>query len=368
MFRLLIFFSLLFCSHQITAQSLNYFLEPPKALHNDSAKLELEFNNLNFFKNNEYFNPFYEGYTLPGYFVKAKLHYFPVKSVKLSAGVLAQKYSGVKNFSEFLPIFSFQYNFSPASSLIFGTINNPVFKGFVAPIFDSEKWLTHNNQNGLEYTFHGKNFYSSTWIDWQQFIFQGASYPEKLLFGSSNAYIISPLSKQQAVKFIAQALISHIGGQIDNSTVSVETLANLPVGIDYKYRLGNKKSVQLKAQYITFADLSPTKKQNYILGYGVYSLLSIENRASYFALSHWFGNMFISPVGNPLFESSAEFSNYSEDKRAILAASYLLKKNIHKTIKIGLGADAYFDLYNKNLDYSFGVYADVNLSQILIAQ
>jgi len=366
MYKTLLSLSLLFSVNIGFAQSLSKFYSQTSSNIVDSSKLCLNLENANFFKNNEYFNPFYAGYTLPGYFIQATGTYSPIKKVNIKAGVHLQKYTGINKFSEVLPIFSFEYNFTPQSKLIIGTLDNPLSKNLSEPTFDSEKYLTQNLQNGLEYVYESKSIYSNTWIDWQQYIFHGSGYPEKFLFGSCHSYSFSPSNKKHSFKVTAEALISHIGGQIDISRVKVESLVNLPLGIEYSYNFAEIGKLKFKSQYITFADISPTKLREYILGYGTYSLVSFEQGSQYFALSHWFGNMFISPAGNPLFESSAEYTNYSEAKRAIVSSGYLLKKNITPYIKLGLGADVYFDLYNKNIDYSFGVYSYIYLNHFIL--
>ena len=50
------------------------------------GELSVEFDNLSFFKDDEYTGSFMKGYTLPGLWLQAKAVYYPLEMLKLEAG------------------------------------------------------------------------------------------------------------------------------------------------------------------------------------------------------------------------------------------------------------------------------------------
>ena len=57
---------------------------------------------------------------------------------------------------------------------------------------------------------------------------------------------------------------------------------------------------------------------------------------------------------------SPKYTTYFEDQRALVVAHMFYKNESIKNLKIGLGLDFYYDLYNMHLDYSFGFYLKSN--------
>ena len=60
----------------------DYHIDPEKA-----RELSVELDNISFFKDNEYTGKFTKGYSLPGLWVQGKAVYYPLRNIKLEAGV-----------------------------------------------------------------------------------------------------------------------------------------------------------------------------------------------------------------------------------------------------------------------------------------
>jgi len=88
----------------------------------DSQKLLLHIVNKNFFKNNEYFNPIEEGYTLIGFLAEPSLVYHPGKTTRLEAGVTLLKYQGRGGFYLSEPLLRLQYHPAPFFQMIMGRL------------------------------------------------------------------------------------------------------------------------------------------------------------------------------------------------------------------------------------------------------
>jgi hypothetical protein len=61
-----------------------------------------------------------------------------------------------------------------------------------------------------------------------------------------------------------------------------------------------------------------------------------------------------------------EFPRITEDKRAFVNTHLFLKYNKIKFMRMGLGVNLFYDLYNQHLDYSMGFYLKTDLKFKLI--
>jgi hypothetical protein len=354
--------------HKANAQSFNsFFIESDK--NTDSTKmLVLNIENLNFFKNNEYFNPYVQGYTLLGYWLKPQVIFNASKRLSFTAGIHAQKYSGVDVFSQFFPIFKVKLKVGENSRLIFGSLESTLNHNVSNYLLDDEFFQTHNCENGLQFIHQGEILKSDTWLDWRQFIFQGSVYPEILLFGTSNTIRLIE-KNQSSLNLRLSALASHVGGQIDCSNTNVQTIINSQSGFDYYLSLQSKKlsKIRLFAHYYTALDQSPTKSLKYLYGYGVNSGIELSSNYYDLRLEHWFGEYYFSKFGNQMFNSlHIENPQYTEDQRAFVNTHLLVKIEKIKFAKMGFGLNFYCDLYNRRIDYSTEFYLKAKLNYNLI--
>ena len=354
----ILFFTFIF-SKTITAQSLEKFFAYNENI-NDSSKLNFSFENTNFIKNNEYFSDFAEGYTLIGYFLKPKINYNPHKKLKISGGLHIQKYSGIEKFTKIQPTFSVIFAPSKRFSVIFGELNGTAEHDLPETILDYENYLTNNVENGLQLLFNFKKIKSDIWLDWQQYIFKNSEYPEMFVIGTSNIFNLINLSGKHIFNIKFAGTGTHIGGQIDNSGVPVETILNTISGFEYDLNINNKNNIKFYSLYHTALDGSPQKKLQYIYGYGILSGIEYNYKNIDLKIEHWFSEYYFTNVGSPLYQSiSKKKTNLYEDQRALIIGHFFWQNNYFKFMQFGLGADFYYDLYNYSLDYSYGFYIKI---------
>ena len=84
-------------------------------------------------------------------------------------------------------------------------------------------------------------------------------------------------------------------------------------------------------------------------------------------LGYWVGEKFISPKGEYLFQSVSERDYYSsinffEKTRKIITTKIAFKRNMADSFKIRLGVNAYYDVINKDIAYSYSLYFLINES------
>ena len=123
-YRLIVFFLVgaIFIGYSQDFNS-SFFINPT-IQQNDSTKLFLRIENTNFFKNDEYFGGLTSGLTYIGTILQPKLVYQPYSKIKIQAGVHLLLYSGLDDFGQVLPVFSFQYQPVDGVSFIMGSLNS----------------------------------------------------------------------------------------------------------------------------------------------------------------------------------------------------------------------------------------------------
>ncbi len=330
----------------------------------DSNKLFFRIENTNLIKNNEYFNNLVDGSTLIGYFLKPSLLYYPGPKTKIQGGVHLLKYSGIDNFTQAIPTFTFHYNITNSFSLILGTLYGTLNHQLIEPVFQFEKYIENNIENGLQILVNSKHFESDTWLNWEKFIFQDDPFQEEFTVGTSNKLILTNPESKINVSIPFQALIAHKGGQIDASEDNIQTLINSASGIICEFRNNSGKFIKSFAteQYlVTFDDISPTKQLPYIQGYGFYSKYYINTRLINLMLGYWYGDYFIAPRGEPLFQSvSQKYTGYVEPQKQLIVSKLFFQKAINKDINLGIRFESYYDLINDNFDFSYGLHIVFN--------
>lgn len=334
----------------------------------DSARFHLTIDNSNFFKNNEYFNKFSDGYTLIGYFLKPRIIFRPYKKLNIYAGFHLQKYSGVKQFSEIEPVFTVEYMPSKNFSIVFGELYGSVNHNLTDFVMYNEYYLTQNSENGLQLLFNNDRIISDTWLNWKQYIFKDSPHPEIMLIGTSNNINILQKDNRHSLNIKIAAVGSHVGGQINSSDEPVETIINTVSGLEYDFNFNKKylNNINIFGLYHTSIDGSPNKRLEYIYGYGMLSGVKLSNKFLSLKVEHWYGEYYFSKFGNPMFQSISSTNNgYYEDERAFLNAHLFWTNQKFRYFKLGAGLDIYYDLYNKQVDYSFGFYIKTNFDFIL---
>jgi len=357
--RLYLILSLLLISRLVNSQTDNSLYYTFKNISDsDYNKLHLSIENCNFLKNNEYFNNFSDGYTLIGYYLKPELEYYPGTKSRITAGIHLLKYSGINKYSQYIPTFSFTHQFSNSYTIIFGTLKGTLNHKLVEPVYKFERYFENNVENGLQFLINTKYFDADIWSDWNKFIFKGETSQEEFVFGLSSQLKLTQAESEIEVSIPIQFIGKHKGGQINISDEKVQTLLNSITGLCLTYHTNNNllRSVALKNYIIFYNDLSPDKVLIFKSGQGFSSNIIINTSIFNLNLGYWKANNFISPLGDPIFQSVSEkYSDFSESERKIFTGKIIFQKNIGQFVNLGLRFESYYDLINSNFDYSFGI-------------
>lgn len=356
-------FLLFFTYNIVKSQNYNEFFYSNQK-NQDSSRFSFVFDNNNFFKNNEYFNKFVEGYTLIGFNLKPQIVFQANRHLNFNLGFNYLYYFGEHKFGQIAPVLRVQYKPIEKLSIIFGDIKGFTNHRLTEQVYNNEALFTQKSENGIQVLYESNRFFSDTWLEWRDFIWYDSPTQESFILASSN--LLSLLyTENHKINLKLIVLGSHLGGQINANDDHIETILNSVSGLEYEVKIHSKalEKILISSLYHTSSDLSPTKQKKYKQGYGILSYIELSNKWVDLKLEHWYCEYYFSKFGNPIFESLSRFrAGYNEDRRAYLNAHLFWHKEFFKYIDMGAGGSLYSDLYNFKIDYSFGFYIKSNLN------
>lgn len=347
----------------LSGQAPVCYTQKPFFTVTDSQKLSFCINNKNFFKNNEYFSPLNEGYTLLGFLVQPSLVWHPGPTTRMEAGASLLKYSGREDFSDVQPVFRFQYQPNMNFQMVMGTLFGGSYHGLIEPLYRWERDFMNPLENGLQFLFRTPRIEADVWLDWEKFIFRNDPFQEELTVGTTADVKLLPADRSFNISIPLQLMINHHGGQEIAIDTAITTLVNYAGGIRTSWeRPGQKlKKVDIECWLLGYNDLSPQKLQAYKNGYAIYSKAGIWINNFMLQTGYYHGETFISTQGEPLFLSAITPSNgYLFPERNIITAKLAFQKKIEKGIFLATYCEAYTDMDRGSTDYNYGVHIIVN--------
>lgn len=346
------FISLLIFNFSISAQN-------NEDTGNQKGELSLRIKSINFVKNNEYFNPVTEGYTLLGFFFQPELVYKPSNKVTLRAGTHLLKYSGADKFSQIRPVFSTSLNLSDKTILTIGSLSGSDSHQMFDPHFNSERLYRAYAEDGFQLSTSTDHFFNDTWLSWENFIFKGDNTREIFTFGESFKYTSSTIADILQFEVPVQLQFKHLGGQISNYPEQVETFFNLATGVRINIDIKQQKYGQAGIEYLQFInnELNGESQSGISSGYGSWFGLHYINKYINIGARYWRAHNFYAPNGNPLFGSVSDY-----DVDVVVPDRKLITNHIYLTLlpesylELFLGLDTYYDIDSKRMDNSIALH------------
>jgi hypothetical protein len=323
------------------------------------GELSLSIKNINFVKNNEYFNPIIEGYTLTGFFFQPELVYSPTGKITLRAGTYLLKYSGTGKFSQIRPVFSTTLKISDKTSLTIGSLSGCDKHRLFDPHFDSERLYSAYAEDGFQFTTANDHLFSDTWLSWENFISKGDSVREVFTFGESFRYRSSLIADFMHFEIPVQIQFKHFGGQISNYKEHVETYFNLATGVRINFDLAQKRYGQAGIEYLQFMnnEFNGESKYGISKGNALWLRLHYTYKSLYIGAAYWKGHNFYAPNGNTIYGS---VSDYKPDlvvpERKIITNYFYLTLLPESYLELFLGLETYYDVNLKRLDNSIALH------------
>ena len=151
------------------------------------GELSVEFDNLSFFKDDEYTGSFMKGYTLPGLWLQAKAVYYPLEMLKLEAGVHLQRFWGANRYPNMayqdiahwkgdqyqkgfhaLPWFRAQVALSDHVNIVLGDLYGAANHNLIEPLYNPELNMVADPEMGLQLLYNSCRFDLDVWWNWRR--------------------------------------------------------------------------------------------------------------------------------------------------------------------------------------------------------
>ena len=389
--KCLLFF-LCLIGFQAHAQLDNSVLVRPRPEDNvvsDSAlmllpkQVSIQLEHLNFLRNNEYFLPIADGYTLFGYQLIPKVVYKVNRRFALEGGVFLRKDYGNSGFKEVEPIFTARLTYDGKRNrhheFLLGTLDGGLAHQLVEPLYDFESQLTRRLESGQQWKFQSKKTKVDTWIDWRNMIYDYSPSQEEVWGGTSgstvlyqsavldsiSSYTVNPdeINKNSfRLSLPFQFTGYHKGGQIDTTNLPLVTYFNATSGLEAEWFLSHNpvfKRFSIKSYYLGFVDYSTQKKLPFTSGKAIYVNLSAKTHWFELMVSYWSGSDFTTWAGGKLYRSvgsSIKHPGYVEQERELLIFRLISDIEIYSDVYISGRLEPYLDLRAKSWEFSNALY------------
>lgn len=347
----LLIISFVFWSNTIFAQQ--------DSIQNNSLFLTID--NLNFLKNNEYSNNIADGYTLIGSQLHPKVSFYPHPKAKLELGLFGLTYAGLNQYHKIIPTFTFSY-FMENAQFNIGSYYDENNHKLIAPLMTDERNLDERViENGLQYLYKIKNFEIDTWLNWEHFIFRNDTKNEEFVLGLNAIY--SPIQKNNwQLDISLQNLFYHRGGQINTDKLesrNVFTMRHSALGLQLQKTLESESKFSLSSYIIQHQTGEKPEEYFYKSGYGSLTNLDYSFNSWTIGVGYWYGNEFVSPRGDDIFQSVSTkvdynyvdgevfevYANYREPERYLFLGNIGYQKELLPNIKFNLKTNFFFQSY-----------------------
>lgn len=319
-----------------------------------------------FIKNNEYFSPYTEGFTGIGVITQPSVSYHFDEKSKLTVGVHFLKYSGLNSFSEIIPLIRFESQLLESLKLIIGNIDGASKHKLSEPLYRYDLDYQNRVEYGLQVLVINNVITSDTWLHWEQFIEKNDPFPEELFVGNVSRFA---LMQRDKINFNVRTelLISHVGGQIDQSSNPDRTLLNYSISpaigfLNDEFKLtfstGFYQSTVVNGNVMNNGQLFLSEEN----GNGLLYQLRFTYKKLEVAIGFWDATNFYSPIGEPLY-----FSFNDNTRELISSDRSLLTSSLHypwqpfEYLSLDTGYRGYYDTNADQFDYTVYFNCVVNL-------
>ena len=326
-----------------------------------TGNLYFAFDNVNFFKNNEYKSECATGYTLTGAWLRPKIVFYPDKKLRMELGGNVLKYNGREEYYHLSPWFNVHYQPTDKIAIILGNLNSDKNHLLPEPLYDPERFLTSRPEAGLQVRYNSGKLNADFWIDWQQFIVKGDPFKERFAFGvAANFKIFEQNKSTLSLPVVFYGL--HQGGEIDSAPGLAQSYITITPGISFKKVYSDRtfKGWNLNASY----SRSTYPKDDVLFteshGRGVYVNGTIETRLGALTAAYWHGHQFYTPQGGPLFQNLPDNGTKIIPENELLNLKYHFTRQIMSETFFGFVFDYYYDTLRKQTMNSAALYLIIN--------
>lgn len=363
-------FVFLFNAHAQNARDYEELFFKPDSSSSE-GDLILRVSDINFFKNNEYFSDYIEGYTLVGYRLQPSLAYYLYKpdpnstdgAITLEVGCHILQYGGTDKYDKVFPVATAQWQINRNLTMIMGTIDGHIGHSLPESMWEPERQIVDKPEMGVQMKLQKRDFGGELWLNWQQFIKRYDTIPEKFTVGIRADYEPS-INSQLHFRVPVRVLMSHIGGQISDFTERMQSLANGSVSLQLgmvRQSMKSERRMYVDLEWQFYHAMVDKGVRPFSDGYALYPKVCYENRwgrrsSIDIAVGYWRAKNYFSLYGNPSFMS---LSNYKVDiyskRRDMLTYAIDYSYAMGEMLRFSIGSKGYFDTRENQFDYSYNI-------------
>jgi hypothetical protein len=362
---------LILISPMCYAQLDNHFLSD-KITHDNTEKktLSLDYTQVNYLRNTEYFNAVEKGRTLMGVQLIPVLHYQPNKRMSIRTGAyIRSEFGATPSLYEVLPVISLKlFSASGKTSLTLGTLEGALSHGLIEPLFNINSAILRRIENGAQFKVNSKYIFSDTWLNWEKFIEPGSAHKEQLTAGVHTYLNLTSADESWVVRPVVQVTVFHRGGQIDADTSAMVTVANYATGAQLIKKWANEQATIRAEAYMT-GYTENTRSGNYPFRNG--SGVMVNAGATFHAWSllatYWSGNNWIAPRGTSIYQSVSEHDPlYTQKMRKLIIPRLCYQTEwLDKQLTCVARFEPVYDAGSRTTEFSFSLYLCYSLRQAI---
>jgi hypothetical protein len=357
-----------FVVHCTLAQLPNQALNWPTPFDSASVKkLGFRFNALGFVKNNEYFGPIADGYTLWAYQLNPQLTYQPAQGVLLAGGIFLQKNFGDPDFVQtIVPTFSIQ--FERRNWLYrFGTLDGATSHRLIEPLYNFERLLRARVENGLQVTHQTNRSFFDLWVSYPQNTLPGYTRQEQFWGGISGEWQVASgkwlttnrnVEPHFSLTTPIQLTAFHEGGQNLAVTATVRTAINGAAAMSLSWQSAQKQAFMQGGRFDLYGTFYTETADASFSGTGFYPNLRLDMRPFSVLFSYWNGHTYRAEYGGDLYQSYSRFfgSSRIEPRRRLLIVRFLRDFDIADGLTATVRFEPHYDFGNGLFEHSEAVY------------
>ncbi|HET6557172.1 MAG TPA: hypothetical protein VFG54_07645 [Prolixibacteraceae bacterium] len=333
-----------------------------------AGELNVRFEGMGFFQNNEFLGQFVDGYTLPGALIRPKLTYSPADAFYIEVGGHLVKHHGKEKVENLLPWFSSRYHFNDRFAVVVGNLNQNHQHGLLEQLWEPERLYTDRPESGLQFLYSAPRLNMQTWINWEQYIEKNDPFQEHFTAGVTGNYLAYQNSVL-SLSFPVQLLFYHKGGEIDSSSLRVQTHANLAGGWNLAINIDHQRLKKINLEGYWLGYKAVTEDSNvYPFSEGHAYLMSagVQTRYSVFSINYWNAFQFIAPKGRYIYQSVSDSDpTFTKADRSVVSARYFWQKDILKDARVAFQLEGIMDVPTGDLSYSYGFFLLFNQDFLL---
>ncbi|MFT6719074.1 MAG: hypothetical protein ACJAY8_001474 [Sphingobacteriales bacterium] len=350
---------LCFCAFSSWGQTYEQFKTRRAFSAQDVGSLNLHLSGTQFFKNNEYFNDYTEGFTGIGFFIQPKLRYKYNAKTEFIAGLHIQKFAGQDKLSRTIPLFSIDHKINDEFRVIVGAIDGAMNHGLLEPFYRMDRYYLNHVEYGGQLLYNLEFLKGEVWVNWAQYFEKGGT-DQELIYIGTNSNLVLGSTENLRFEMPIQIVGSHRGGQGGSFILPMYSMFDMALGFRGKMDLGLEKHLQVGVHGIYHLEKS-NLVSGYVSGYkegrGVLSQVQYTTGKHNWELGFWRGHRFATPAGEYLFASDSDFRSYIlQENRQLITFKYGCDAQLGKGLSGNFRADIYADPVVGDIAFGVGSF------------